>query len=73
MLVLSRKKGEQIVIDGHITLTVIEVRGAKVRLGINAPESVLVHRQEVWDRIHAESQPSDPSDETLREPAQAAN
>ena len=51
MLVLSRKKNEAIVISGDIVITVVEVRGDKVRLGIEAPKNVPVHRQEVWDAI----------------------
>lgn len=51
MLVLSRKPNEKIVISDHITLTVVEVRGDKVRLGIEAPPDVTVHRQEVYDAI----------------------
>ena len=51
MLVLSRKKNEAIVISGDIVITVVEVRGDKVRLGIEAPKDVPVHRQEVWDAI----------------------
>ena len=53
MLVLSRKKNESIVIDSNITITVVEIRGDKVRLGIVAPKEVPVHRQEVYDMIHA--------------------
>ena len=52
MLVLSRKKNESIVIDNAITVTVVEIRGDKVRLGIVAPKEVPVHRQEVFDAIH---------------------
>jgi carbon storage regulator len=52
MLVLSRKKNESIVINNDITLTVVEIRGDKVRLGIVAPKEVPVHRQEVYDAIH---------------------
>ncbi len=51
MLVLSRKRDEQIKIGDHITLTVVDVRGDKVRLGIEAPPDVTVHRQEVYDAI----------------------
>ena len=54
MLVLSRKKNESIVIDNNITITVVEIRGDKVRLGIVAPKEVPVHRQEVFDLIHAQ-------------------
>jgi carbon storage regulator len=52
MLVLSRKKNESIVINHDITITVVEIRGDKVRLGIVAPKDVPVHRQEVYDLIH---------------------
>jgi len=51
MLVLSRKKGEQIVINENIVVTVIDVRGDKVRLGIEAPRDVSVHRKEVADKV----------------------
>ena len=53
MLVLSRKCGEKIVIPQFdITLTVLEIRGDRIRLGISAPDNIPVHRQEVWQRIH---------------------
>jgi carbon storage regulator len=52
MLVLSRKKNESIVINNDITITVVEIRGDKVRLGIVAPKEIPVHRQEVYDAIH---------------------
>jgi carbon storage regulator len=55
MLVLSRKRDERIVIGGNIVITVIEVRGDKVRLGIEAPHDVPVHRQEVYDAIKRNS------------------
>jgi carbon storage regulator len=52
MLVLSRKKNESIIINDNITVTVIEIRGDKVRLGIEAPKQVTVHRREVYEAIH---------------------
>jgi len=52
MLVLSRKKNESIVINNDIVITVVEIRGDKVRLGIVAPKDVPVHRQEVYEAIH---------------------
>ncbi|MCR9200140.1 MAG: carbon storage regulator CsrA [Planctomycetaceae bacterium] len=55
MLVLSRKKDEKIVIGDSITLMVIEIRGDKVRLGIDAPRDVTVHREEIYDAIKRES------------------
>ena len=51
MLVLSRKKNESIVINDSITLVIVEIRGDKVRLGIDAPKDVTVHRKEVYDAI----------------------
>lgn len=51
MLVLSRKRSESVVIDENIVVTVIEVRGDKVRLGIQAPRDVPVHRSEVLASI----------------------
>jgi len=51
MLVLSRKKNESIVINDDITIVVVEIRGDKVRLGIEAPKHVPVHRREVYDAI----------------------
>lgn len=54
MLVLSRKKGECIVINDDVVITVVELRGDKVRLGIEAPKEVPVHRKEVYDAIRRE-------------------
>jgi carbon storage regulator len=58
MLVLSRKKNESIVINNDITVTVVEIHDDRVRLGVVAPREVPVHRQEVYDAIHA--QPGQP-------------
>ena len=51
MLVLSRKLNESIIIDDHIKITIVEIRGDKIRLGIEAPKNVSVHRREVYDAI----------------------
>jgi carbon storage regulator len=51
MLVLSRKPGESIVIDGRITVKIVRLEGDIVKLGIEAPHEVSVHRQEVYDEI----------------------
>lgn len=65
MLVLSRKKDEKIIIGDQITVMVIEIRGDKVRLGIDAPKEISVHRQEVYEAIQRENaggkQPTDES------------
>jgi carbon storage regulator len=58
MLVLSRKKNESIVINNDIVITVVEIRGDKVRLGIEAPKDVPVHRQEVYEAIHGVKAPA---------------
>ena len=55
MLVLTRKKGEKIIIDDNIKLTVVEIEGNKVKLGIDAPKSIEVHREEVYRRIEEEN------------------
>ena len=60
MLVLSRKKNESIVVDDSIVITVVEIRGDKVRLGIEAPREVAIHRSEVRDAIAAQAEASVP-------------
>ena len=55
MLVLSRKKDESVIIGDTIVLTVIEIRGDKVRLGIEAPKDISVHRREVYEAIQAQN------------------
>ena len=55
MLVLARKVGQSIVINDDIEILVIEVRGDQVRLGINAPKSIPVHRKELYEQIKAEN------------------
>lgn len=61
MLVLSRKQNESIVIAGTITVTVVEIAGNKIRLGIDAPRDVPVHRKEVYDAILAGGADTTPS------------
>jgi carbon storage regulator len=58
MLVLSRKKNESIVINDDITIVVVEIRGDKVRLGVEAPKEIPVHRREVFDAIHRSEVPA---------------
>ncbi|HID24750.1 MAG TPA: carbon storage regulator CsrA [Planctomycetaceae bacterium] len=59
MLVLSRKKDETIIIGDHIKIMVIDIRKDKVRLGIEAPRDVSVHRREVYEAIQREKQATD--------------
>jgi carbon storage regulator len=56
MLVLSRKKNESVVINGNITVVVTEIRGDKVRLGIEAPKEIPVYRTEIYDAINNKKQ-----------------
>lgn len=58
MLVLSRQRDETIVIGDDIQITIVDIRGDKVRLGITAPTSVPVHRKEIYDAIQRENQQS---------------
>ena len=55
MLVLSRQRDEAIVIGDDIEITIVDIRGDKVRLGINAPRQVKVHRKEVYEAIKREN------------------
>lgn len=55
MLILARKVGQHIVIGGEIEITVVEVRGDQVRLGITAPRSIAVHRKELLEQVAAEN------------------
>ncbi len=55
MLVLSRQRDESIIIGDNIVVTIVDIRGDKVRLGINAPTEIPVHRQEVYEAIQREN------------------
>ncbi len=56
MLVLSRQRDESIMIGEDVVVTVVDVRGDRVRLGIDAPSEIPVHRREVYEAIHRENQ-----------------
>jgi carbon storage regulator len=54
MLVLTREREQRIMIGDDIVLTIVDIRGDKVRIGIEAPKAILIHREEVYDSIRAE-------------------
>ena len=55
MLILTRKLGEKINIGDDITITLVEIKGAQVKLGIEAPKHIEIHRQEIYERIREEN------------------
>lgn len=54
MLILTRRVGETVMIGDEVTITILGVKGNQVRVGINAPKHIAVHREEIYDRIQRE-------------------
>jgi carbon storage regulator len=74
MLVLSRRVGESIVIGDNITVTVLEVRGDVVRVGVDAPRQVAVHREELWRELEEANRASaSPSDNVIADLTRAVS
>ena len=72
MLVLSRRTGESVVIGDDVTVTVLEVRGDVVRIGIDAPRSVAVHRAELLEQLETmNKEAASPSDDAVESLSQA--
>lgn len=59
MLILTRRVGETLMIGDEVTVTVLGVKGNQVRIGVNAPKDVSVHREEIYERIKREDQSDD--------------
>jgi carbon storage regulator len=61
MLILTRRVGETVMIGNDVTVTVLGVKGNQVRIGVNAPRDVAVHREEIFERIKREEEDGDPA------------
>lgn len=58
MLALTRKKGESLIVNNNIEITILEIRGDQIKIGVNAPKEVPIYRKEVYDQIQQENKKS---------------
>jgi carbon storage regulator len=58
MLILTRRVGETVMVGDDITVTIVSVKGNQIRIGINAPRNVSVHREEIYERIRRQQNPA---------------
>jgi carbon storage regulator len=65
MLILTRRVGETVMIGNEVTVTVLGVKGNQVRIGVNAPKDVAVHREEIYERIKREEDPDSGTDTSV--------
>ena len=73
MLILTRRVGETVMIGNDVTVTVLGVKGNQVRVGINAPKTVAVHREEIYERIKREQEGNTDGDGEPEAPAEFAS
>jgi len=72
MLILTRRVGETVMIGNEVTVTVLGVKGNQVRIGVNAPKDVAVHREEIYERIKREEDQDSSSDAPIADVADDA-
>lgn len=68
MLILTRRVGETVMIGNEVTVTVLGVKGNQVRIGVNAPKDVSVHREEIYERIKREEEQGEGASRDIRQP-----
>ena len=68
MLILTRRVGETVMIGNEVTVTILGVKGNQVRVGINAPKTIAVHREEIYERIKREQEGTTDNDDEPKSP-----